>query len=105
MRTMKKGDPVVIIGYCSILMSAIVTENCEAKDMNWHDSIASCDNGWVISPSDCFLVDGVKGTELYKEGDPIRKKVLNAAERLGYYWKIILETKVPARSSRTPRKD
>ena len=99
-RVMKAGDAVVIVGYNSVLMSAIVTDNCDADDMSWVNSIVNCDNGWVISPADCFLVDGVNGKEMYKEGDPIRRKVLNASEKRGYYWRIVLETNVPKRTKK-----
>ena len=99
-RVMKAGDALVIVGYNSVLMSGIVSSNCDAEDMSNPNSIAHCDNGWGISPADCFLVGGVNGKEMYKEGDPIRKKVLNASEKRGYYWKIVLEAKTPNRSKR-----
>lgn len=98
MRVMKKGDPIVIVGYESTIMTGIITdEGINKDDMSNPYSTARVDNDWVISPADCFLIEK---DDLKHQVDDVRKKVLNANAKLGYYWMIELETKVPVRTLR-----
>lgn len=65
--------------------------------MNWPMSLANVDNGWVISPSDCYLV---KNRIERKHCGSVRRKVENASKKKQYHWEIRLETILPKRTTR-----
>ena len=96
MQTMKKGDPILITGYESVIADMLSKEDVEAEDMsNCNTRPINTDSGWYINPADCFLVKVPKGTIIH---DDLSMKVEKAIEKKGYYWAIRLETKIPKRS-------
>jgi len=96
MQTMKKGDPIVITGYESVIADMLAKEEVEARDMSDRNACPiDTDSGWCINPADCFLVKVPKGTIIH---DDLSMKVEKAIEKKGYYWAIRLETRIPNRS-------
>jgi hypothetical protein len=98
MQTMKKGDPIMITGYESVIADMLSKEDVCSEDMSCQTACPiDTDSGWYISPADCFLVKVPKGTVIL---DDISMKVEKAIAKKGYYWEIRLETKIPKRSQK-----
>lgn len=98
MQTMKKGDPIMIVGYESVVADMLASEDVDSREMSDRTARPICTTGqWYINPADCFLVKVPKGTIIM---DDVSARVEKAIQKKGYVWKIVLETKIPNRSKR-----
>lgn len=96
-QTIKKGDPILIVGYNSILMEGLISEDVSVTEQDNPRTIVLVDNGWVIGSQECSLV---KGSPYTKGFFPDRAKVVRAINKKGYYWQITLETVIPKKTKK-----
>lgn len=101
MKTIKKGDAVLIVGYRSVIFSGLFAYDVvDASDMNNKDAAPIRAGEWYISPGDVFLCKPiVVGTRMpIYPCDVADKKVAEAMKKRGYWWEVRLKLVQPRRS-------